>query len=272
MDTLRVREGHKISLKDLDPAETGEFKGGKKAGLLAVQALLHDLDTLQELLYAEHKHKVLIVLQAMDTGGKDGTIRRVFEGVNPQGVKVASFKVPTALEADHDYLWRIHQQMPGRGEIVIFNRSYYEDVLAVRVHELVPPKVWKARYDQINEFEKMLSQEGTLILKFFLNIGLDEQKRRLRARLLDETKQWKYNPGDLQERALWAQYMQAYEDALNKTSSEYAPWYVVPADHKWYRDWVVASVIVRALKELKMEYPTPSLDVAATLRDFDKLA
>jgi PPK2 family polyphosphate:nucleotide phosphotransferase len=196
----------------------------------------------------------------------------VFEGVNPQGVRVASFKVPTAFELDHDYLWRVHQEVPARGEMVIFNRSHYEDVLAVRVHKLIPPEAWKARYDQINDFESMLSQEGTLILKFFLNISYDEQKQRLLARLQDKTKLWKYNPGDLQERQLWKQYMQAYEDVLNKTTTDDAPWVVVPSDHKWYRDWVVASTIVDALRNLKMEYPKPTFDLAAALRDFDEQA
>src|SRR5512141_417529 len=171
MQRYRLTPGNKINIKDFDPSDTTGFKDGKKAGLEAVHKLIEKLDTLQELLYAEHKHKVLVVLQGMDTSGKDGTIRRVFEGVNPQGVKVASFKVPTQIETDHDYLWRIHHQTPAKGEMVIFNRSHYEDVLTVRVHKVVPPEVWKARYGQINDFEKMLSQEGTLILKFFLNIG-----------------------------------------------------------------------------------------------------
>jgi PPK2 family polyphosphate:nucleotide phosphotransferase len=268
--SFRLKPGHKVNIKDLDPA-SAEGLDGKKEGLAAVHDLVRELDPLQELLYAQHKHKVLIVLQAMDTGGKDGTIRRVFEGVNPQGVRVASFKAPTTVEMDHDYLWRAHQQVPAKGEIVIFNRSYYEDVLVVRVHNLVPAETWEARYEQINNFEKMLSQEGTLILKFFLNIGLGEQKQRLQDRLKDETKHWKYNPGDLQERALWKQYMQAYEDVLNKTTTAYAPWYVVPAEHKWYRDWVVAGAIVQALSDLKMEYPQPSFDVAGALRELDQL-
>ncbi len=271
MKSYRLEPGSKLQIKDLDSSSTGDYEGGKKGGLEELKGLLQELDSLQELLYAEHKHKVLVVLQAMDTGGKDGTIRRVFEGVNPQGVRVASFKVPTPIEAEHDYLWRIHQQTPGKGEIVIFNRSHYEDVLVVRVHRLVPQKVWKARYRQINEFEKLLSQEGTLILKFFLNIGIDEQKKRLRDRLVDETKTWKYNPDDLKERALWEQYMQAYEDVLNKTTTEYAPWYVVPSDHKWFRDLVVAGAIVEALKGLKMQYPKPAFDPAAALRELDKL-
>ncbi len=271
MKSFSLKPGHKVNIKELDPSTHDGFDD-KDAALPVVQDFVKQLGELQEMLYAEHQHKVLVVLQAMDTGGKDGTVRKVFEGVNPQGVRVASFKVPTPVESDHDYLWRIHQQVPGKGELVIFNRSHYEDVLVVRVHKLVPREVWEARYEQINNFEQMLSEEGTLILKFFLNISKDEQKQRLRARLEDNTKLWKYNPGDLQERALWDDYMQAYEDMLNKTTTDFAPWYVVPADHKWYRDWVVAGSIVEALKALKMQYPQPTFDVAAALRDFDKLA
>ncbi len=206
-------------------------------------------------------HKFLIVLQAMDTGGKDGTIRHVFEGVNPQGVKVTSFKAPTSEELDHDYLWRVHRLMPGMGEIMIFNRSHYEDVLVVRVHELVPADVWRRRYDQINHFERMLGEEGTTILKFYLNIDQDEQKQRLQARLDDPDKRWKFNVGDLQERQLWSKYIKAYEDVLSKTSTEWAPWYIVPANHKWYRNLVVATTIVETLQSLKMKYPTPQVDL-----------
>jgi len=269
MESHRIKPGQQVNLKDFDPASTAGMDGGKEAGLAAVQERVQQLEKLQELLYAEHKHKVLVVLQAMDTGGKDGTIRRVFEGVNPQGVRVASFKVPTPAEADHDFLWRVHQQAPGKGEMVIFNRSHYEDVLVVRVHNIVAPEIWKKRYDEINDFERLLSEEGTLILKFFLHISMDEQKKRLQDRLTDETRRWKDNPGDLQERALWKQYMEAYEEVLRRTSTEYAPWYVVPADRKWYRDWVVAGAIVDGLKDLKMEYPKPDFDVAAALQDLE---
>ncbi len=269
MKRYHIKSRQKVDLGDFDPADTKLFEGGKELALTELLKLTKELDTLQELLYAEHRHKILVVLQAMDTGGKDGTIRRVFEGVNPQGVRVASFKVPTPIEMDHDYLWRIHQPMPGYGEMVIFNRSHYEDVLAVRVHELVPPAEWKRRYKQINAFEKMLSEEGTTILKFFLHISPDEQKKRLHDRLKDETKQWKFNPGDLKERQLWKKYTKAYEDVLSLTSTGYAPWYVVPSDRKWYRDWVVATTIVDTLKNLDMKYPKPAFDVAAALRDFD---
>jgi PPK2 family polyphosphate:nucleotide phosphotransferase len=271
MKSYRVKPGQKVDLSDFDPSDASGFKGGKKDAQDEQLNLTRQLITLQELLYAEHRHKVLIVLQAMDTGGKDGTISHVFEGVNPQGVRVAGFKEPTPIEMDHDYLWRIHQQMPGKGEIVIFNRSHYEDVLIVRVHELVPPEVWKQRYEQINAFEKMLSEEGTTILKFFLNISPEEQKQRLIDRLKDKTKQWKFNPGDLKERQLWKKYMQAYEDVLSRTSTDYAPWYIVPGNRKWYRDWVVTTTIIDALKDLDMKYPTPGFDVDATLKDIEDL-
>ena len=231
------------------------FKGGKEEGLAEVAKLNKELDALQELLYAEHKHKVLIVLQAMDTGGKDGAIQHVFDGVNPQGVRVARFDVPTQEELDHDYLWRVHKVMPANGEIVIFNRSHYEDVLVVRVHNLVPPKVWKKRFGQINHFEHYLADNGTTILKFFLHIDKDEQKKRLQARLDDPAKHWKFRLGDLAERKLWSEYMQAYEDVLSKTSTEYAPWFIVPSNRKWVRDLVISSVLVDTLKNLKMKFP-----------------
>jgi PPK2 family polyphosphate:nucleotide phosphotransferase len=214
------------------------------------------------LLYAEQKHKVLIVLQGMDTSGKDGTIRRVFEGVNPQGVRVASFKQPTPEELDRDFLWRVHKQVPGKGEMVIFNRSHYEDVLVVRVHELVPKEVWSKRYEHINSFERMLADEGTTILKFFLHIDQEEQKQRLQARLDDPHKHWKFNPADLEERKLWPKYMKAYEEAISKTSTDGAPWYIVPANRKWYRNIVVGTIIVEALTRLNMRYPEPEFDAA----------
>jgi PPK2 family polyphosphate:nucleotide phosphotransferase len=214
-------------------------------------------------LYSEHKHRLLIVLQAMDGGGKDGTIRAVFDGVNPQGVRITSFKTPTLVELDHDYLWRIHSQTPGKGEIVVFNRSHYEDVLVVRVHNLVPKDVWKKRYDQINDFEQQLAAEGTTILKFFLNISLEEQKDRFLERLEMPEKRWKFNPGDLEERKLWPEYMKAFEEAIQKTSTKWAPWYVVPSNRNWYRNLIVASVIADTLKSLKMEFPNPQFDIEA---------
>ena len=262
MNKYRVAPGDKINLSDWDPNDKSKFDGNKLQAQKRLEELNYEVEALQELLYAEHKHRVLVVLQAMDTGGKDGTIRHVFEGVNPQGVKVASFKVPTREELDHDYLWRVHKQTPGKGEIVIFNRSQYEDVLVVRVHKLVPKKVWALRYEQINEFECLLYEEGTTILKFFLHIDLKEQKERLQARLDDPNKQWKFSLGDLEERKLWPEYTKAYEDVLNKTSTKWAPWYIVPANRKWYRNLVVASIMVDALKRLDMSYPQPEDDLS----------
>jgi len=262
MDRYRVKPNEKIKLEKLDPADRSAYEGDKEKAQEDLAKLNDKLEELQELLYAEHKHRVLIVLQAMDTGGKDGVIRRVFDGVNPQGVRVASFKVPTAEELDHDYLWRVHKMTPGRGEIVIFNRSHYEDVLVVRVHGLVPEKVWKKRYDHINEFERLLANEGTTILKFFLHIDKDEQKERLQARLDEPDKHWKFSLGDLEERKLWNQYMAAYEDVLNKTSTPWAPWYVIPANRKWYRDLVISTILVNTLKKLDMKYPEPKDDLS----------
>ncbi len=257
MDRYLVKPGSKVKLGDWDPNDKGHFDGNKDEGKAALAPLNERLEALQELLYAENKHKVLIVLQAMDTGGKDGTIRHVFEGVNPQGVKVASFKQPTAPELAHDYLWRIHQHTPGSGEIVIFNRSHYEDVLVVRVHGLVPEEVWRRRYDHINAFERLLADEGTTILKFYLHIDQEEQKERLQSRLDEADKHWKFSRGDLDERKRWPEYARAYEDVLSKTSTEWAPWYIVPANRKWLRNLVVSQIIVETLEKLDMQWPAP---------------
>ena len=262
MDRYRVRPGSRVDLSEWDPNDVSAYPEDKKDGRQKLKALNDTLEELQELLFAEHKQRVLIVLQAMDTGGKDGTIRHVFEGVNPQGVRVASFKKPTPEELDHDYLWRVHKQTPGQGEIVIFNRSHYEDVLVVRVHSLVPKAVWSNRYDHINAFERMLADEGTTILKFFLHIDLDEQKARFQARLDDRQKHWKFNPGDLKERKLWPKYMEAYEEAISRTSTKWAPWYIVPANRKWYRNLVVGTLIVETLQGLDMAHPEVDFDPA----------
>ena len=262
MERYRIKPGDWLDLKKYDPEETSAFDGKKEDGLARLQELSAKLEQLQEVLYAEHKKRVLIVFQAMDTGGKDGTIRTVFDGVNPQGVRVASFKVPTAEELDHDYLWRVHKMVPAKGEMVIFNRSHYEDVLVVRVHKMVSPQLCKDRYKQIADFEKLLADNGTTILKFFLNINMAEQKQRLQERLDDPAKTWKFNPGDLAERKLWPDYVKAYEDALEKTSTEKAPWYIVPANRKWYRDLAVSSILVKTLQELtcnirsQLKHPT----------------
>lgn len=254
----RVQPGARVDLSQRDANDMSAFPDGKQASKDALADLTNRLEALQELLYAQGKHKLLIVLQGMDTAGKDGVIRHVFDGVNPQGVKVASFKAPTPEELAHDYLWRVHKHTPGNGEIVIFNRSHYEDVLVVRVHSLAPAERWSRRFRHMVEFERLLAEEGTTILKFFLHIDLDEQKERLQARLDDPTKRWKFNVGDLKERKLWPDYIQAYEDVLSTTSSEWAPWYIVPANRKWYRNLVVSSIIVRTLEGLKMDFPQPA--------------
>lgn len=255
MEKYRIQPGELVDLSKWDPNDKSVFPLKKKDGKKLLLELNEELETLQELLFAEGKHKILIVLQAMDTGGKDGTIRHVFEGVNPQGVKVASFKAPSKEELAHDYLWRIHQHTPKKGQITIFNRSHYEDVLVVRVHNLVPKEVWSRRYEHIRAFEKMLADEGTTILKFYLYIDLEEQKKRLQARLDEPNKNWKFSKADLEERKYWNQYTKAFEEAFEKTSTETAPWYVIPANRKWYRNLVISSIIIKKLKELNMKYP-----------------
>ncbi|MEO8102967.1 MAG: polyphosphate kinase 2 family protein [Betaproteobacteria bacterium] len=247
----------KTALADIDPASTCNFKGDKAATVAVFAQLNAQLVELQSVLFAEHKHKVLVILQAMDTGGKDGVIRKVFSGVNPQGVRVASFKAPTPAELDHDYLWRVHACVPGKGELAIFNRSHYEDVLVTRVQGWVDDRTARRRFRQINDFEAMLVEEGTIIVKFFLHISKDEQKERLQDRLDDDAKQWKFNPGDLVTRAQWDDYQRVYEEALNATSTPHAPWYVVPSDRNWVRDLYVLSVLVNTLSNLAMQYPNP---------------
>ena len=222
-----------------------------------IKALNRTLEGLQELLYAESRHKVLVVIQATDTGGKDGTIRHVFDGVNPQGVKVASFKKPTGPELAHDYLWRVHAQTPGRGEITIFNRSHYEDVLVVRVHDLVPASRWERRYAHINAFEEMLVDEGTTIVKLFLHISKDEQRERLQSRLDEPHKNWKFSLGDVEERERWDDYQAAFTAMLERTSTAHAPWYVIPADRKWFRNLLVSEIMVHTLEGLAMQWPEP---------------
>lgn len=254
-----VTPGTKIKLKDYDPSYTGDYKNKKDING-QMEKITRQLSDLQKMLYAENKRALLIVLQAMDSGGKDGTIRRVMSGINPQGCDVRSFKVPTDEELAHDFLWRAHRVTPGKGKVVIFNRSYYEDVLVVRVHNLVPEEVWGKRYDHINYFEKMLIENGTVILKFFLHISKDEQKKRFEERLRDPSKLWKFSAADVRERQYWDDYMDAYEDALNKCSTKWAPWYIVPANRKWFRDLVVGETIVETLKDLNMSYPKTEFD------------
>ena len=256
--TLRpIIANGKTSLADIDTRSTCGFKGDKEATVAIFAQLNARLVELQNVLYAENKHKVLVVLQAMDTGGKDGAIRKVFSGINPLGIHVSSFKAPTAAELAHDYLWRVHEHVPGKGEMVVFNRSHYEDVLITRVEGWIDDSAAKTRFRQINNFEAMLVEEGTIILKFFLHISKDEQKERLQDRLDDEAKTWKFNPGDLKARAKWDDYQRVYQEAINATSSPHAPWYIVPADRNWVRDLYVCSVLVEVLSNLHMQYPDP---------------
>ena len=250
----RVEPGERVSLATVDPGETEHYKK-KKDVARELEKQRRRIQDLQERLYAENKQGLLIVLQALDTGGKDGTIKHVFSGVNPQGCRVSSFKIPSAEEAHHDFLWRYHKSVPARGRIGIFNRSHYEDVLVVRVKNLVPEEIWRERYEQINTFERNLSLEGITVLKFFLHISKDEQKRRLQRRLDNPNKRWKFSSADIKERALWDAYQRAFEDALSRCSTEHAPWYMVPANKKWYRNLVVARTIANTLGAMDPQYP-----------------
>jgi PPK2 family polyphosphate:nucleotide phosphotransferase len=256
----RVTPGEKISLADTDCNAAGEHDT-KESAKKELKHLRTHLQELQTRLYAEGRQSLLIILQAMDTGGKDGTIRHVFHGVNPQGCQVWPFKVPTPEELAHDFLWRCHVKCPARGMIAIFNRSYYEDVLVAKVNSLAPPGVIEERYRSINDFERTLALNNTTILKFYLQISPDEQKERLQARLDEPDKNWKYNPGDLLDRAHWDEYSAAYEDALNKCSTSYAPWYVVPANRKWWRNLAIARTIVATLTAMDPHYPDPAPDL-----------
>jgi len=259
----------KKSLKDFDPSFSGKYKS-KKGAEKDLEKGIEKLAELQDMLYAHDQYSILLIFQAMDAAGKDGTIKHVMSGVNPQGCQVTSFKVPSAEELDHDYLWRCVKQLPERGRIGIFNRSYYEEVLVTRVHPQIlqnqklpalpkapekDQKFWKQRFDDINNFEKYLSNQGTIILKFFLHVSPEEQKKRLLDRIADSSKNWKFSIGDLHERALWLQYMEAYEEILKHTSTAAAPWYVIPADKKWFMRAAVSDIIVERLQQLKLHYP-----------------
>jgi PPK2 family polyphosphate:nucleotide phosphotransferase len=265
-DTLDVKRytvapGSKVNLSKHDPNDDGGLEKGKKAEKL-LAGYLDRLFELQERLYAEHSRALLVVFQAMDTGGKDGTIKRVFRGVNPTGCQVTSFKAPSEEELAHDFLWRIRKAVPRYGHIGIFNRSHYEDVLIVRVRELVPEPIWRGRYERINTFERDLVESGVQILKFFLHISKDEQKERLEARLADKDKLWKFDVGDLAERKRWDDYQKAYAEALAKCSTRWAPWIIVPANRKWFRDLVVASAIVDKLESMDPQPRQPDDDLS----------
>lgn len=258
---LMMEPGRKVRLSHFDPDETfGYAKDTKTKKTLEKQ--LSQMDSLQDLLYAENKHALLIVLQGMDAAGKDGTIRHVMSGVNPQGCQVTSFKVPSHEEAEHDFLWRAHLATPARGQIGIFNRSHYEDVLVVRVHKLVDRKVWEKRFEQINMFESLLTDNGITVLKFFLHISKDEQKCRFQERLDDPAHQWKLSPADFAERNYWDDYVEAYQDALEKCSTEEAPWYVIPSNHKWFRNLAVSCIVAQTLEGFNMKFPKPTFDIS----------
>ena len=263
----RVKPGEPVRLDAIDPSEKGPPKS-HKAAQPQMEDCLARLEAQQYLLFANGGPSLLVVLQGLDAAGKDGTIRHVFTGMNPQGTRVASFKVPTPEEAAHDFLWRAHRAAPRRGEVVIFNRSHYEDVLVVRVHDLVPPEVWRERYALINAFEAMLAANGTRILKFYLHIGPDEQLDRFRKRLSDKARQWKISEADYTERKLWDRYREAYEEALERTSTANAPWFVIPADHKWWRNLAVAEIMAEAMEDLGLKPPAPSVDLADIKRRF----
>lgn len=258
---LRVEPGTKVRLKDIDPGDTLGVKDKDEADQERA-ANIEKLAKFSELLWADNRFAILAVLQGMDTSGKDGTIRRVMSGINPRDCRVVSFKKPTDEELDHEFLWRIHKACPAHGEIGVFNRSHYEDVIIVRVHNLVPEKVWSKRYDQINAFEEILTDNGTRIIKFFLHISKDEQKRRLEARIQDPVKNWKMEPADLTERKCWDDYQGAYEAAISKCNSEDAPWYIIPADKKWFRNLAVSSILVETLDSLDLKPPKPKYDLS----------
>jgi len=265
MNRYRVKPGSRVRLKDYDPDDTGDYKkndDGKTAAKKEVERWVARLGQLQERLYANGSRSLLIVLQGMDTSGKDGTIKHVMSGVNPQGCKVVSFKAPSKDELAHDFLWRVHREVPPKGFIGIFNRSHYEDVLITRVHGWVPDRVVKRRFDQIREFEEMLVENGTAVLKFFLHISKKEQKKRLEERIQNPEKRWKWNSGDLEEREFWVKYMRAFEDVISVTSTDCAPWYIVPANRKWFRNLVVADRVLHALDEMKLKLPPPPPGVA----------
>ena len=263
-----VKPGSKVRLKDFDPAYHGKHQSHKEA-LSDIQNYVQKLEQLQYLMYAERKRSLLIVLQGLDAAGKDGVVRHVLTGMNPAGCVAVGFKQPTSEELAHDFLWRVHPHVPAKGAVAIFNRSHYEDVLVVRVHGLVPEKVWSKRYNEINDFEKLIStQNTTTILKFFLHISKQEQLARFAKRLDDPGRQWKISESDYKEREYWDDYTEAFEDVLSRTSTESAPWFVIPSNHKWFRDLAVSQIIARTMEEMHMQMPKPSVDLVKIRREY----
>ena len=269
-DHFRIEPGAKVRLSRIDPSYAERID--KDAAKIETDAHAKRLAELQYLVYAENRRSVLVVLQALDAGGKDGTIKHVLSAMNPQGTRVHAFKVPSQEESSHDFLWRAHVHAPARGEIVIFNRSHYEDVLVVRVHDLVPKKVWSERYDRINEFEKNLVESGTHVLKFYLHVDPKEQLSRFKQRLDDPARRWKISESDYTERARWPAYRRAYQDAIEKTSTPHAPWYVIPANHKWFRNLAISRILVHALESFDMTLPKASVDLAEIRRKYHAAA
>ncbi len=266
MDQFRVEPGQNVKLSKR-PTTAIDGAPSKDHAKVQNDELATRLFDLQQVFYAGASHKLLVVLQGMDSSGKDGTIKHVFKMINPLGVRVANFKRPNHVELAHDYLWRVHHNAPPAGDIAIFNRSHYEDVLVVRVHDLVPEKVWRRRYDHIRHWEQMLADEGTVIRKFFLHISSGEQRRRLQERLDNPAKHWKFEHGDIEERKYWDKYTAAYQDALSETSTRDAPWYVVPSDQKWFRNLVISTVLVETLESLDLSYPEPAADLKSVQLD-----
>jgi PPK2 family polyphosphate:nucleotide phosphotransferase len=268
LEKLIVKPGSKVRLKHFDPSYHGKHESHRSA-LPEIQRNLQKMEQLQYLMYAESKHSLLIVLQGLDAAGKDGVVRHVLTGMNPSGCVASNFKQPTATELGHDFLWRVHPHVPAKGSVAIFNRSHYEDVLVVRVHGLVPEKIWSKRYDEINDFEKLIAaQSNTTILKFFLHISKQEQLARFAKRLDDPAHQWKISESDYRERKYWNDYTEAFEDALTKTSTEHAAWFVIPSNHKWFRDLAVSQIIARTMEDMKMQIPKPTADLAKIRREY----
>jgi PPK2 family polyphosphate:nucleotide phosphotransferase len=271
LDMFRVEPGTKVKLDQIDAGYKGDYKD-QTAVLDELAKLGKRLTELQYLMYAECKRSFLIVLQAVDGGGKDGTVNHVIASMNPQGATVQPFKVPSAEELAHDYLWRVHKVTPAKGRVVVFNRSHYEDVLVVRVHDLVPKEVWTKHFDEINAFERLLADNGTRIVKFYLHIDKKEQLARFKQRLDDPAKQWKISEADYKEREFWDDYQRAYEDAISKCSTDYAPWYVIPANHKWFRNLTISRILVETFESMGMRFPAPSVDIEEIRRQYHAAA
>jgi PPK2 family polyphosphate:nucleotide phosphotransferase len=261
MKVFRAKPGSRIKLNEVDPVGEPELAGDKEAGLQHLESIRGDIGRLQRMLFAERRHRLLVILQGLDGSGKDGTVRNVFSGIDPHGLRVVSFKSPTPHELDRDFLWRIHREVPSCGEMVVFNRSHYEDIVAVKVKNLAPRTVWEKRFDHVVNFERLLMDEGTTILKFFLHISRDEQRRRLQARLENPDKHWKFHPDDIADSKRWPEFTEAYEEVIARTGTEGAPWFIIPGNRKWYRNVAVATIVRDALAKLELKFPPPAWDL-----------